>query len=41
MQSVNRWDDLSVASLRSDLVADLWDHQRPMHSPHLRIDAPV
>ncbi len=26
----NRWDDPSLAALRSDLVADLWDHQPPM-----------
>ena len=40
-QFVNRWDDPSVASLRSDLLADLWDHQPPMKSPLPRVEAPV
>ena len=31
LQQVNRWDDPALASLRSDLLADLWDHQPPMH----------
>ncbi len=30
LQQVNRWDDPALAALRSDLVADLWDHQPPM-----------
>ena len=41
LQQVNRWDDPSCASLRSDLVADLWDHQPPMRSPRPRVEAPV
>ena len=41
LQQVNRWDDPAVASSRSDLLADLWDHQPPMHSPRRRVEAPV
>ncbi len=41
LQEVNRWDDPSLASLRSDLIADLWDHQPPMHAPLRRVEAPV
>jgi arylsulfatase A-like enzyme len=41
LQRVNRWDDPACASLRSDLVADLWDHQPPMHTPLRRVEAPV
>jgi len=41
LQRVNRWDDPAVASLRSDLVADLWDHQPPMRAPLPRVEAPV
>jgi arylsulfatase A-like enzyme len=41
LQRVNRWDDTACASLRSDLVADLWDHQPPMHTPLRRVEAPV
>ncbi len=41
MQRENRWDDPSAAAIRSDLVADLWDHQRPMKSPLPTVHAPV
>jgi arylsulfatase A-like enzyme len=41
LQRENRWDDPSLASLRSDLLADLWDHQPPMRSPLPRVVAPV
>jgi arylsulfatase A-like enzyme len=41
LQQSNRWDDPSLASLRSDLLADLRDHQRPMHLPWRRVEAPV
>ncbi len=41
LQQVNRWDDPSSAALKSDLVSDLWDHQPPMRSPKLRVEAPV
>jgi arylsulfatase A-like enzyme len=41
LQQVNRWDDTSMAALRSDLVADLWDNQPPMHTPWRRVEAPV
>jgi arylsulfatase A-like enzyme len=41
LQHVNRWDDPACAGLRSDLLADLWDHQPPMRSPRRRVEAPV
>ena len=41
LQRVNRWDDPALASLRSDLLADLWDHQPPMKSPLPTVEAPV
>ncbi|MFZ4718400.1 MAG: sulfatase [Ilumatobacteraceae bacterium] len=41
LQRVNLWDDPAYASIRSDLVADLWDHQPPMHQPLRRVEAPV
>jgi hypothetical protein len=41
LQQVNRWVDPELASLRSDLLADLWDHQPPMHSPLRTVEAPV
>jgi len=41
LQQVNRWDDPAMAPLRSDLVADLWDHQPADHQPHLALEAPV
>ena len=41
LQQVNRWDDPSLATLRGDLVADLWDHQPPARVPRRRVEAPV
>ncbi len=41
LQRVNRWDDPAYATLRTDLVADLWDHQPPMRQPLLGVEAPV
>ena len=41
LQQVNRWADPACASLRSDLLADLWDHQPTMVSPLPRVVAPV
>jgi arylsulfatase A-like enzyme len=41
LQRVNRWDDSAYATLRTDLVADLWDHQPPMRQPLLGVEAPV
>jgi arylsulfatase A-like enzyme len=41
LQRVNRWDDPALATVRSDLVADLWDHQPPMVSPLPVVEAPV
>ncbi len=41
LQRVNRWDDPAFASLRSDLVADLWDHQPAMKSPLPVVKGPV
>ena len=40
-QFVNRWDDPSLASLRSDLLADLHDHQPEQRLPLRRVEAPV
>ena len=41
LQRVNRWDDPAMAALRSDLVADLWDHQPPQQLPLRGVEAPV
>ena len=41
LQQVNRWDDPAVASLKSDLLADLWDHQPVQQRPLRRIESPV
>ncbi len=41
LQQHNRWGDAAVASLQSDLVADLWDHEPPAHVPKLDVEAPV
>lgn len=41
LQRENRWDDPALAAVRSDLVADLWDHQPPMKSPLPAVQAPV
>jgi arylsulfatase A-like enzyme len=41
LQQVNRWDDPALAATRSDLVADLWDHQPPTRTPRLALEAPV
>jgi arylsulfatase A-like enzyme len=41
LQQVNRWDDPACAAMRSDLLADLWDHQPTLVSPLPRVVAPV
>ena len=41
LQQVNRWEDPSLAAIRRDLIADLWDHQPTLHAPLRRIEAPV
>jgi len=41
LQQVNRWDDPACASVRADLVADLWAHQPADHDPRLDVEAPV
>lgn len=41
LQHVNRWDDPALAGLRSDLLADLWDHQPRQVEPLRRLEAPV
>lgn len=41
LQQVNLWDDPAYAATRSDLIADLWDHQPTMVSPLPRVEAPV
>ncbi len=41
LQRVNRWDDPACSAVRSDLVADLWDHQPAAAGPRRRVEAPV
>jgi hypothetical protein len=41
LQQVNLWDDPGYAAIRSDLLADLWDHQPTMRQPLRRVEAPV
>jgi arylsulfatase A-like enzyme len=41
LQRVNRWEDSDYESLRSDLVADLYDHLPPAREPRLEVEAPV
>lgn len=41
LQQHNRWNDPALASIRDDLLADLWDHQPDMVSPLPRVQAPV
>jgi arylsulfatase A-like enzyme len=41
LQQRNLWDDPAAAGLKSDLVADLWYHQPPVHDPVLQLEAPV
>ena len=41
LQRNNRWNDPSLRSLQSDLVADLWDHQPQQHLPLAPVVAPV
>jgi arylsulfatase A-like enzyme len=37
----NRWDDPALQALRSDLLADLRDHQPAPRAPRLAVEAPV
>ncbi len=41
LQTNNLWEDRDYQSVRADLVADLWDHQPPVHEPRLELEAPV
>ncbi len=41
LQQHNLWDDPAAQALKSDLLADLWDHQPPHHDPRLQLQAPV
>lgn len=41
LQFENRWDDPSCASLRTDLVSDLYDHLPPPREPRLAVEAPA
>jgi arylsulfatase A-like enzyme len=41
LQRVNRWSDPAFAAVRSDLLADLWDHQPEQRLPLRRVEAPV
>ncbi|CAB4883072.1 unannotated protein [freshwater metagenome] len=40
-QRNNLWDNPAHAATRSDLLADLWDSQPPVHTPHMPLIAPV
>ncbi|MGZ4712601.1 MAG: sulfatase family protein [Acidimicrobiia bacterium] len=41
LQQVNRWEDPACASVRADLVAELWSSQPTPHDPRLDVEAPV
>ena len=41
LQWRNLWDDPGSRTLRSDLVADLYDHLPPARDPRLRVEAPA
>jgi arylsulfatase A-like enzyme len=41
LQQRNLWHESAYASMRSDLVADLWNHQPPRRTPRLALVAPV
>ncbi len=41
LQRDNRWADPALAAIRSDLLADLWDHQPQMERPLRAVEAPV
>jgi hypothetical protein len=41
LQRVNRWDDPACAAVKSDLIADLWDHQPAPRAPRIIVQAPV
>lgn len=41
LQQVNLWNDPAHAATRSDLLADLWDHQPVQQFPLLPVVAPV
>jgi arylsulfatase A-like enzyme len=41
LQFDNRWDDPTLRQLRSDLVADLYDHLPAPREPKLAVEAPV
>jgi arylsulfatase A-like enzyme len=40
-QRRNLWNEPAARSVRSDLVADLWDHQPRARTPRLDLEAPV
>jgi hypothetical protein len=40
-QWVNLWDDAGRRTLRTDLVADLYDHLPPAREPRLAVEAPA
>jgi hypothetical protein len=41
LQWNNLWDDPKHKSLKSDLIADLYDHLPPERSPKLKVEAPA
>ena len=41
LQWENLWDDPKHRSLKSDLIADLYDNLPPERSPKLKVEAPA
>lgn len=41
LQHTNRWDDPAVASIKADLLDDLWASQPTVRMPRLDVQAPV
>ena len=41
LQWRNLWNDAGYAAVKSDLIADLYDHLPPERSPKLSVEAPA
>jgi arylsulfatase A-like enzyme len=41
LQWRNRWNDPALKTLKSDLIADLYDHLPPARSPMLQVESPA
>ena len=41
LQRQNRWEDPGCRTIRTDLLADLWDNQPVAHEGRLQLEAPV